>query len=81
MKQRLMRIIKFQELEVKLLDFKAAEAYKKLVAKAEGEASRFVSIYDEYKNAKAVTRENVLRNGKVLADIEKVIIKKMQDLV
>ena len=31
----------------------AAEAYKKeVVAKAEGEASRFLSIYNEYKKQK-----------------------------
>ena len=56
-----------------------AEAYKKeVVAKAEGEASRFVSIYDEYKNAKAVTQERMYLETmeKVLADIEKVIIEK-----
>ena len=48
-----------------------------MVAKAEGEASRFVSIYDEYKNAKAVTQERMYLETmeKVLADIEKVIIE------
>ena len=52
--------------------------YKEVVAKAEGEASRFVSIYDEYKNAKAVTQERMYLETmeKVLADIEKVIIEK-----
>ena len=39
-----------------------AEAYKKVVAKAEGEASRFLAIYNEYKNAKQVTQENVFGN-------------------
>ena len=42
-----------------------AEAYKEVVATAEGEASRFLAIYGEYKNAKQVTQENVFRdNGK-----------------
>ena len=57
----------------------AAEAYKKeVVAKAEGEASRFISIYDEYAKAKQVTQERMYLETmeKVLADIEKVIIEK-----
>jgi len=57
----------------------AAEAYKqKVVASAEGEASRFVSIYDEYAKAKEVTQERMYLETmeKVLADIEKVIIEK-----
>ena len=57
----------------------AAEAYKKeVVAKAEGEASRFLAIYNEYKNAKSVTQERMYLETmeKVLADIDKVIIEK-----
>ena len=57
----------------------AAEAYKKeVVAKAEGEASRFTSIFLEYKNAKEVTQERMYLETmeKVLADIDKVIIEK-----
>ena len=57
----------------------AAEAYKKeVVAKAEGEASRFIAIYNEYKNAKVVTQERMYLETmeKVLADIDKVIIEK-----
>jgi len=57
----------------------AAEAYKnQVVAKAEGEASRFISIYDEYAKAKEVTQERMYLETmeKVLADIEKVIIEK-----
>ena len=57
----------------------AAEAYKKeVVAKAEGEASRFLSIYNEYKNAKNVTQERMYLETmeKVLADIDKIIIDK-----
>ena len=55
-----------------------AEAYKRVIAKAEGEASRFVSVAIEYKNAKAVTQERMYLETmeKVLADIEKVIIEK-----
>ena len=49
-----------------------------MVAKAEGEASRFVSIYDEYAKAKEVTQERMYLETmeKVLADIDKVIIEK-----
>ena len=57
----------------------AAEAYKqKVVATAEGEASRFVSIYKEYAKAREVTKERMYLETmeKVLADIEKVIIDK-----
>ena len=48
------------------------------VAKAEGEASRFLAIYNEYKNAKQVTQERMYLETmeKVLADIDKVIIDK-----
>ena len=47
-------------------------------AKAEGEASRFVSIYNEYAKAKQVTQERMYLETmeKVLADIDKVIIEK-----
>jgi membrane protease subunit HflK len=57
----------------------AAEAYKQqVVAQAEGEASRFVSIYEEYAKAKEVTQERMYLETmeKVLADIDKVIIEK-----
>ena len=49
-----------------------------VVAKAEGEASRFTSIFLEYKNAKEVTQERMYLETmeKVLADIDKVIIEK-----
>ena len=49
-----------------------------MVAKAEGEASRFLAIYNEYKNAKQVTQERMYLETmeKVLADIDKVIIDK-----
>ena len=55
-------------------NLQAAEAYKKeVVAKAEGEASRFLAIYNEYKNAKSVTQERMYLETmeKVLADIDK----------
>ena len=47
------------------------------MAKSEGEASRFLAIYNEYKNAKAVTQERMYLETmeKVLADIDKVIIE------
>jgi membrane protease subunit HflK len=57
----------------------AAEAYKQqVVAQAEGEASRFISIYEEYTKAKEVTQERMYLETmeKVLADIDKVIIEK-----
>jgi membrane protease subunit HflK len=70
----------FQEQEGKHKKFyKQPEAYKKqVVAKAEGEASRFVSIFNEYDKAKEVTQERMYLETmeKVLADIEKVIIEK-----
>ena len=49
-----------------------------MLQKAEGEASRFLAIYNEYKNAKQVTQERMYLETmeKVLADIDKVIIDK-----
>ena len=49
-----------------------------MVAAAEGEASRFVAIYNEYAKAKQVTQERMYLETmeKVLADIDKVIIDK-----
>ena len=50
-----------------------------MVAKAEGEASRFLAIYNmNTKNAKQVTQERMYLETmeKVLADIDKVIIDK-----
>ena len=48
------------------------------MAKAEGEASRFLSIFTEYAKAKEVTQERMYLETmeKVLADIDKVIIDK-----
>ncbi len=55
-----------------------AKGYKaRVVAEAQGEAARFVSIYDQYKNAKDVTRERMFLEmmEKVLAGSNKVIIE------
>ena len=54
-----------------------AEAYKQeVVAKAEGEAQRFLSVYDSYKTSKEVTRERIYLETleKTLGKIDKVII-------
>src|SRR5210317_178685 len=56
-----------------------ADAYKQqVVAAAEGEASRFLAIYNEYRNAKQVTKERMYFETmeKVLADINRVLIDK-----
>ena len=75
-----MQMMLSQEHGVKLKKYYSfAEAYKKeVVAKAEGEASRFLSIFNEYKKAKQVTQERMYLETmeKVLADIDKVIIDK-----
>ena len=49
-----------------------------MLQQAEGEASRFISIYNEYAKAKEVTQERMYLETmeKVLADIDKVIIEK-----
>lgn len=55
-----------------------AKAYKfRVVADAEGEAARFVSIYNEYKNAKDVTRQRLFLETmeQVLGQSNKVIIE------
>ena len=53
-----------------------AEAYKKeVVAKAEGEASRFLAIYNEYKNAKQVTQERMY-----LETMEKVLLNEYAEV-
>ncbi len=57
----------------------AAEAYRKqTVAQADGEAQRFISIYDEYKLAKDVTRRRMFLETmeKVLSRSNKIIIEK-----
>lgn len=54
-----------------------AEAYKqKVVSLATGEVSRFNAIYNEYKNAKVVTKQRLYIESmeSVLKDIEKIIV-------
>ncbi len=56
-----------------------AEGYKKeVVAQAEGEASRFIAIYNEYAKAKTVTQERMYLETmeKVLSGVNKIIIDK-----
>jgi modulator of FtsH protease HflK len=55
-----------------------AKAYKfRVVADAKGEAARFVSVYDEYKNAKDVTRRRLFLETmeQVLGQSNKVIME------
>ena len=55
-----------------------AKAYKaRVVAEAQGEAARFLSIYDEYKNAKDVTRQRLFLETMelIMAQSNKVIIE------
>ena len=55
-----------------------AKGYKaRVVAEAQGEAARFLSIYEQYKNAKDVTRERMFLETmeKILAGSNKVIIE------
>ncbi len=54
-----------------------ATGYKaSVVAEAQGEAARFVSVYDQYKNAKDVTRERLFIEmmEQVLAKTNKIVI-------
>jgi modulator of FtsH protease HflK len=55
-----------------------AEAYKaSVVADAQGQASRFTSVYNEYKNAKDVTRERLFLEmmEQVLTTTNKIVIE------
>jgi membrane protease subunit HflK len=55
-----------------------ANAYKaSTVAQAQGEASRFLSVYEEYKTAKDVTRERLFLETmeQVLGQTNKVIVE------
>jgi membrane protease subunit HflK len=55
-----------------------AEAYRaQTVAEADGEATRFASIYDEYRLARGVTRQRMFLETleKVLSRTNKVIIE------
>ncbi|MDI7863688.1 FtsH protease activity modulator HflK [Rhizobiaceae bacterium n13] len=61
-----------------------ATAYKdRVVKEADGEAQRFISIYDEYKNAPEVTRKRLFLETmeSVLKDSKKVIIEEKQGVV
>ncbi len=56
-----------------------ANAYQKQVtADAEGEAKRFISVYQQYKNAREVTKKRMYLEtmSKIYGDIDKVIIDK-----
>jgi membrane protease subunit HflK len=55
-----------------------ADAYKgRVVAEAEGEAQRFLSVYEQYKNAKDVTRERLFIEmmEQVLGGSKKIVIE------
>jgi membrane protease subunit HflK len=55
-----------------------AKAYKaRVVAEAQGEAQRFLSIYEQYKNAKDVTRQRIFLETmeQILSQSNKVIIE------
>jgi len=55
-----------------------ANAYKaSTVAEAQGEAARFISVYDQYKNAKDVTRERIYLETMegILGQTNKVIVE------
>jgi modulator of FtsH protease HflK len=58
-----------------------ANAYKsQVIAEAEGESARFISVYDQYKDAKDVTRRRLFLETmeKVLAQSNKVIVESGQ---
>ena len=55
-----------------------ANGYKaRVIAEAQGEAARFLSVYNEYKNAKDVTRERIFLETMelILGDTNKVLIE------
>jgi membrane protease subunit HflK len=55
-----------------------ANGYKaRVVAEAEGEAARFLSVYEQYKNAKDVTRQRIFIETmeQILGQTNKVIIE------
>jgi len=56
-----------------------AEGYKEqVIARAEGAAQRFISIYDEYSNAKAVTKRRIYLETmeEIMKNTKKIIIDK-----
>ena len=61
-----------------------AEAYKqRVITEAKGEAARFISIFDQYKNARDVTRERMYLETmqQVLGRTNKVIIDNKSGVV
>jgi len=61
-----------------------AEGYKaEVIARAEGEASRFTSVYEEYRQAKDVTRKRIYLETmeKILGDIDKVMVEQQGGVV
>jgi membrane protease subunit HflK len=48
-----------------------------VVAEAEGEAARFLSVYEQYKNAQGVTRERIFLETMeaILGNTNKVVIQ------
>jgi membrane protease subunit HflK len=54
-----------------------AEAYRQsTIARARGEADRFIQVYDEYKEAKDVTRRRIYLETmeEIMKDMNKIII-------
>jgi membrane protease subunit HflK len=64
--------------EAEKITQEAASYRYKVVAEATGEAKRFSQIYDEYKNAKEVTRKRMYIEAleDVLANVDKILIDK-----
>jgi membrane protease subunit HflK len=61
-----------------------AEAYKqKMITEAQGEAQRFISIFDQYKNAKQVTRERMYLETmqRVLGANNKIVIENRNGVI
>jgi membrane protease subunit HflK len=59
-----------------------ANAYKaRVTAEAQGEAARFLSVYEQYKNAKGVTRERIFLETmeQILGSTNKIIIEPSQN--
>ena len=54
-----------------------------VIAKAQGDASRFLAVYKEYVNAKDVTRERIYLETmqEVLAGMDKLIVGKEQGIL
>ena len=68
------RFVRRAELEVQL---EVAEGYRaSVVNSAQGEASRFLAVLEEYKNAPDVTRKRLYLETleQVLSDVDKIIL-------